>query len=885
MSLRWLWRHLRSGLEALLKRDRVERDLADEVESYLSEAQADLEAQGFSPSEARRRVRLEYGDGLAAREDVRDYGWENSVANLGTDLRVASRRLVRDPGFSVVAILTLGLGIGAATAIFSAVSPVLFEPLPYPEAERVFSISDLSDDGSLVQVTYGTYLELTARNSSFETLSVFKPWTPTLTGGAEAERLSGQRVSAEYFDVLGMVPILGAGFTLDADRPDGPNLVVLSDRVWRRRYEADPSVLGQVVHLDSQPFTVVGIMPAVFENVTSPTADVWALLQYDPGVVSYDTREWGHHLDLLGRTRPGVEPGAARRSLDAIAANPSADFPRPSWASLDRGFSVRRLKEASTANARPAMLVLLGAVALLLAIACLNLTILLLARGSRRAGELAMRMALGASRARIVSYLLTESLVLAVLGGVTGLAIARLGFSGLLAVRPPSLQSLDAASIDGTALLFALTLTTAVCVAVGLIPAIAQAKGVSPEETRATGRDVVRGTARARKALVAIEVAVAVVLLTGAGLLFRSTQRVFSIAPGFDPSSTLVFQVSTTGHEGGDSGRHLFFETALEAIRTLPSVTSAAMTSQLPLSGDMDIYGFARDVAESSESADGPAYRYAASVDYFETMGIDLVQGRGLQRSDLADAPPVAVVSESLARRLVQGGDPVGTRFQFGAATEEGWTVVGVVADVRQSSLGSIETDAVYVSTSQWHWADAVRWLVVRSDVAPESLVPLVRGAIRAVDEDQPIVRVQSMADLVAMSEVQRSFVLLVLTAFAFSALALAGVGLFGVLSGSVTERMREIGVRGALGATEADIVAIVVRSGMTVTLIGILAGATASVVASEALVTLLFGVSRLDFATYLGVVTLIALVSALACWIPAARAARIDPVEMLRAD
>ncbi len=876
-----LWRQVVSGLRSLFRRTEADRDLEDEVEHYIDEAVAELVASGVDPVEARRAVRLRYGDALAAREEVRSFGWESTVAAVWTDVRIATRRLVRDPGFSVVAVLTLGLGIGATTAIFSVVRPVLFDPLPYPDADRIVAVADRADDGSVAPVTFGSFQELHARSGSFAALAVYKPWQPTSTGGEEAERLEGQRVSAEYFDVLGVQPLLGRSFDPTADHPGGPDVVVVSYGLWQRRFASDPSVVGSTVQLDSQPFTVVGVMPPGFENATSYAADVWALLQYDPAAVSFDTREWGHHLDMIGRVKTGVSVDQAEASLAAIANTPVPEFVRPVWATLAQGLVTRRLREASTAQARPMSLVLMGAVALLLTIACVNLTILLLARGARRRGELALRAALGARWPRLVRSLLTESLLLAGAGAAVGLLVARAGRAGLVAVSPPTLR-LAAVDLDPGAFAVAVAVPTLVALFFGVTPAIA---GTRPGAARSSARGSVHHAHPARRALVVTEVALAVILLVGAGLLLRSTQNLFSISPGFDPSRTVVLQISTTGLGRGDATTEQFFDEALEAVRVVPGVEDAALTSQLPLSGDVDMYGVTLVEEGRSEAADGSAYRYAVSPGYFDAMSIPVVGGRGLDPRDGGDAEPVAVVSESLARRLFAGTDPVGSLFHFGAVTEPAFRVVGVVGDVKQESLGTAQADAVYIASRQWHWADRVRWLVVRAARDPGAIVTPIRQAIRGVDPNQPIVRVQAMSELVARSEAQRRFVAIVLGAFALSALTLAGIGLFGVLSGSVTERAREIGVRGALGASRSDIVGLVIRNGMAMTGLGVAIGVAVATLASETLVSLLFGVSRLDAATYLSVLTLLSLVSALACWIPATRAARMDPVATLKAD
>jgi predicted permease len=531
------------------------------------------------------------------------------------------------------------------------------------------------------------------------------------------------------------------------------------------------------------------------------------------------------------------------------------------------------------------MLVLFGAVGLLLLIACVNVTILLIARGARRQGELAMRAALGAGPSRMVRLLLTESLVLAGLGGAFGIVVARVVLAGVVAVSPASLFRLGSIGLDGAALGFALGLTLLVGVVFGLAPAFVRSEGQLHEAGREVGRGSVGRSRSTRWALVVTEVALAMVLLVGAGLLVRSTQRLLSIPPGFDPSSVVVMQVYTTGLQRGDTPTHQFFDQALDAVRNVPGVRSAVLTNQLPLSGDIDEFGVTLDDPTRSEGADGPAYRYAVSPGYFETMGIRLVSGRGLQGEDIVGRTPVAVVSESLAQRLFKGGNPVGNRIRVGPTELPPYTVVGVVEDVKQASLETDQMEAVYVTSQQWHWADRVRWIVVQADQAPLTLVPDVRRAVWSVDRNQPIVRSQSMEGLVARSQAQRRFVLVVLVAFAAFAVTLAAIGLYGVLAGSVAERKREIGVRSALGATRANIMTLVIRQGMTLTAVGVAIGLLVAAAASEALVTLLFGVSRLDVGTYAAVALLLTMVSGVACWIPAARAARVDPLATLRAE
>jgi putative ABC transport system permease protein len=848
-----LWRQTTRGLWTLTHRRAADQDIADEVRHYL-----ELQAAEGGPR----------GHAAMVQEQVRSYGWENVVDQVIGDARYAARRLLASPGFATVAALTLAVGIGASTAIFSAVNPILFEPLPYPDAGRVLMISDRDEGGGRQDVTFGTYAELAARSRSFSALAVVKPWQPTLIGRAEPERLDGQRVSAGYFQALGIPPHLGRDFDAADDRPHGQNVVIISDALWRR----DTTILGRQLTLDGNRFTVIGVMPAGFDNVLQPSAQLWSLLQYQSSAPflrdagNHDTREWGHHLTMIGRVRHGLSTDVARREVADLARTPTPEFARPFWASLNDGLLVHSLQDDVTSGVRPALLAILGAVLLVLTIACLNVTNLLLARGVQRRGELAMRAALGAGRARIIRQLLTESLLLALVGGVLGLALATFGTRVLVALSPPELPRVSAIGIDGVAFLFAFGVTTICGVSIGLIPALQNTRNL-----RSRHQHSLRG------ALVISEVALALVLLVGAGLLLRSLNHLFGVSPGFDPSHVVTMQVQDT------RARYQFFAQALDAVRRVPGVTSAAFTSQLPLSGEVDGYGAHMESnTRSDESGDFSALRYTASPAYPQTLGIALRRGRWLDDHDIAGRPHVVLVSESFAKHNVPDQDPIGQRLRLGPDTT--WeTIVGVVDDVKQISLAGDQTDAVYTTTSQWSWVDSRQSLVVRArhDAAP--LVPAIKAAVWSVDKDQPIIRVAMMDDLVAQSEAKRHFALTVFEAFGLAALALAAIGLYGVLSGSVTERLREIGVRSALGASPGDILTLIVRQGMTLAALGVALGLLGAIIASRAITTLLFGVSALDPATYLGVIIVLLVVSGLACWLPATRASGVAPLIALR--
>jgi putative ABC transport system permease protein len=877
-----LWRHLTHGLRALTQRTAADRDIADEVDYYFQEAAAALEASGLSPEAARQAAQRELGHAARVREEVRSYGWENLVETVVADVRYGARRLIADRSFALVSIATLALGIGASTAIFSAVNPILFQPLPYPHAERVLTIWDSGRDGSQLEVTFGSYREIAERSRSFEELAVMRPWQPTLTGAADAERLEGQRVSARYFQVLGIAPVIGRTFEAVDDRVRGPRVVLMANDLWHRRFAADPSIIGGTITLDDEIFTVIGVMPAGFENVPSSSAEIWAPLQYDTSL-PLQGREWGHHLRLIGRARDGIDIAAVSQDLNAIAGTQIPQYGRPAWASLGNGLSVHSLQADVTASVKPAMLSVLGAATLLLALACVNVTNLLLGRGARRRAEFAMRAALGAGRSRLIRQLVTESLLLAALGGAAGIAIAAFGVRALVSLSPPGLPRVNAVAVDAQTLLFTLLVTAIVGIAAGLVPALHATHGDIQRGLERNARVAAGGQQTARNALVMMEVALAVVLLVGAGLLLRSLQHWFAIAPGFEPAHVLTMQVQASGRRFDAAAAHRFFARALEAVHNVPGVSAAAFTSQLPLSGQNEQYGVSLQPELDGPAEPGnPAYRYAVSPTYLDTLSLPLLHGRTLSNHDTADAPRVTLVSESLAKKLPRSS-PLGRRLRLGADEGPPFEVVGVVGDVKQLSLAATDADAFYVPAEQWRFPDTARWLVVRTRGDAAALAPAVRAAIASVDKDQPVVRVSLLEALVAATAAERRFALILFEIFGAVALVLAAIGLYGLLAGTVAERSREIGIRSALGASRGAIVGMVVRQAMALTLAGVAAGVIAAVAAGRGLSTLLFGVTHLDMVTYVAVIGLLIVTAFAACLVPARRAAWLDPTTALK--
>jgi putative ABC transport system permease protein len=880
----------------LWHRDAVDAEIDAELHAHIEMAVEEMVGRGMSEQEARRAARLKFGNPVAVRERAASADAALGLSSVWADVRFGFRQLHRAPAFSLTSIAVLALGIGACTAIFSAVNPILFEPLPYPHANRILTIWS-TFEGARSRLAFGNWHEMSERNRTLEALAAYEPWQPVLVDGARPERLNGQSVSASYLRVLGVAPWLGRDFLPAEDRYHGPKVAILSYRLWQRRFGSAPGIVGGAVTLDGDRYTVVGVMPANFENVLSTQTDIWTPLDYNwqAMAANLESYVWGNHLYLVGRVRPGVSVRTAVHDLQTIAADPVPQYVRPSWADLHRGLIVDELQADITREVRPALLAVMGAVILVLLMAGVNVTNLQLARGAQRQGEFAMRVTLGAGKMRVIRQLITESLLLAGLGGAVGMGIAAAGVRALVALSPPGLPRLSAIHFSGEAFLFALALTTLVGVVAGLVPALP----ASREDLRSNAQQIsaraTRSDSWTRRTLVVTEMALALVLLAGAGLLLRSMQRLLAVDPGFGPSHLLTIQINTSGHEFDDTAAapdagtralRRFYEQALDAVRRVPGVTAAGLTSNLPLTDDAVIYGtYGASFENDSPQGGTDVFRYVASPGYCEAMHIPLRSGRFLGEQDTADAPPAVLLSESLAKRQYPGQNPIGKRLHVGPTDRPWFTVVGVVGDVKQNSLALDEPNAVYLTEAQSWFADDTMTVVVRARGNAAALAPAVENAIWSVNKDQALVRVTTMDSLMAAGEATRRFVLILFEAFALVALALAATGIYGVLSGSVAERTREIGVRAALGASRANILGLVLRQGMKLAVAGAVLGLVAALASSDALASLLFGVSRLDPLTYLAVTALLLAVAAAACAIPAARAVAVDPVQALRSE
>jgi putative ABC transport system permease protein len=586
---------------------------------------------------------------------------------------------------------------------------------------------------------------------------------------------------------------------------------------------------------------------------------------------------------MIGRLRTGIGQDQARTDLAWIASTPVSEFPRPNHASLAQGFVIDRLQDDVTRGVKPALVAVFGAVILVLLIACVNVTNLVLSRSAKRQGEIAVRIALGAPPQRVRRQLVTESLLLAIFGGIGAMFVTEFGIRMLLALSPGGLPRMHEIRLNTPVFVFAFGITLLVGFLVGLIPSWQASRADLQSSLQEGSQRVAGSNQRVRQSFVVIEVALALLLLVTTGLLFQSIRRLLAVPAGFDASNVISLQVQTNGRRY-DHQRvsNEFFAQALEVVRQVPGVTAAAFTSQLPLSGDLDVYG--AQFEDDDPNIAYPAYRYAVSTDYFNTLRIPLRRGRLLDAHDTENTPPAVLISESLAKRRFANQDPLGKRLHIGGrnGTPE-FRIVGVVGDVKQQSLGLSDSDAVYTTTTQWTYPERTLSLVVRGHGDLSAQILAIKNAIWSVDSDQPIVRIARMETLLAESAAERRFVLILFEAFGLIALTLAACGIYGVLAGNVAERTREIGVRSALGASRHGIIALILRQGMTLTAIGSLLGLSGALLASQAIAAMLFGISRFDPLTYLLAIVLLAAVAAAACAIPAWRASRIDPMAALR--
>jgi putative ABC transport system permease protein len=862
---------------------RSEKELNSEVCAHLDALTEENILRGMTPEEARYAARREFGGVEQIKEDYREARGLPMLELFVQDLRYALRALRKNPGFAAIAVLTLALGIGANTAIFSIVNAVLLRPLPFPEANRIVAVYQTLERNGVHRngASYLNFADWQKESHSFEHMGAYHGSDVTLTGVGDPEIIPGAVVTSGLLSTLGARPVAGRLLIPEDDRPGAAAVVVLSERLWRRRFGAAADLVGKTVTLDKQVFTVAGILPGDFQfPFENPPADLWIPVQQDTQLRNLIPRRGGHYLSAIARLRPGVTLGEAETELAGINGRLSKQYPAENggW-----GIRIAPLQHELVGDVQLGLLVLLSAVALVLLIACANVANLLLARATSRSRELAVRAALGAGRKRIVRQLLTESLLLGGMGGAAGAATAWWAVRGLSKLLPDDLPRIHAIQVDGWVLGFALLLSVLVSLVFGLAPAIHATSVNLVEGLKEGARGNPEGSGkRLRAVLIVGEVALAVVLLTGAGLLVRSFLELQSVSPGFRVNGILTATVVLPQSQYTKPEEWARYSgQAIERIRTIPGVTGASVVMGLPMSGSRVNLAFAID-GKPQAPEDRVSANYASvSRGYFQLFGIPLLRGRVFDERDTAASQKIAIVSEAFTRRYFPNEEAIGKHVSFGFPEQASREIVGVVGDVRQVSLDAAAEPEMYAPFEQSPvWAMN---FAVRTAGDPAALASAVRERIQEGDKDLPVVDVQPMTVYLRDSMAQPLFRTLLFGLFGVVALVLAAVGIYGVISYTVAQRTQEIGLRMALGAAPAQVLGLVVGQGMKLVLVGLAAGMAGAFGLTRLFSSLLFGITPGDPLTYFGTVLVLMLVSLLACYIPAKRAMSVDPLVALR--
>lgn len=864
-----------------------DREFEQEMESHLEMLAQENMARGMSHEEARRAARIRLGGSMQLREANRELRGLPFLETLARDLRYGFRMLRKSPGFTTVAVLTLALGIGANTAIFSVVYAVLLKSLPYEKPEQLFSVFEQQAKDERVQTGW-SYLnldELRAQNHIFEDLAGVIVHELTLTGRGEPTIVTTSVVTPELFSVFRQKPLAGRGLQPEDGKPGAPATVVLSESLWRGVFGADPNVLGNTINLDKRPYNVVGIMPASFRFPAIREAQqIWIPLAHDPMFGSWMQRRGGHWLVVTGRLKAGVTTSQAQAELDAIGERLAKEHPADNEGWIIR---IKPLQQRFVRDVRTALLVLLGAVGLVLLIACTNLANLLLARGTSRAREFALRSTLGAGRSRLIRQLMSETAVLGLLGGAAGIALAYWGVQALGSILPQDLPQLNAIRVDYFVLGFAILLSAVAVCGFGLAPALLVANSDLQRSLREDGgrSGESAGGRRARNFLAAGELALAMVLLVAAGLLLRSFAKLTAVNPGFDVEHMVKANIALPRAQYSTPEEWLAFSNELlTRTQAEPGIRGAAMAVPTPLADGFINLAFDIVGKPPLSAADSRTANYAAvSTEYLRVMGIPLLEGRFFEKRDILSSPRVAVISKAMAQTYFPNENPIGRQIvcSFPPDASTARQIVGIVGDVRDIALNADPKAMMYVP-----YAQAPLWggdIVVRSALDPSAAVATIRRAVAQIDKDLPLGDVAQMSDVVYTSVAPARFHTFLLALFAAIAVALAATGIFGVFSYSVSCRTREIGVRVALGASRAMIVRMVLREILILTAIGLVAGVLCALAASRLLGHLLFGVTASDPLTLAAVALALVAVAALAGYVPVRRAMRVDPMEALR--
>jgi putative ABC transport system permease protein len=788
--------------------------------------------------------------------------------------------LLKAPAFTFVAVVTLALGIAASTAIFTVVDAVLLHPLPYPDSERIVSVSQTvrSSGVSTQDASPANFIDWAIQNSVFSKMACARGWQANLSGGEQPERVPATMVSAQFFSLFAGQPMLGRTLGPNDGKPGNSHVVVLSHDLWVRRFGSDRGIIRQDLLLDSEKFTVVGVMPAGF--FPDDYGQLWVPSPWDVPIHPLApndnprTMRDRSYLDVWARLKPGVSLAQAQAQMRAIAARLEQRYPD---ANQDTGVALAPLHEQMVGGIRPMLLMLLGAVSLVLLIACANVANLLLARAASRSREIAIRTALGASRLRLVRQLLTESALLALLGGALGVVLALWALPILLALSPPEIGRFNHIELNSQVLLFSLLISVGTGVLFGLAPALFASRSNPNESLREGERGSSLGKSSSRSVLIAAEIALSLVLLVGAGLMMKSFVRLTKVDPGFNPDHLLVFNIGLPV-SAERVRQSAFYEQVVGRLRAVPGVQTAGAVSRLPLAGGNSGRSF--NVAGSSQQQNADIR--VCTPDYFQTMGIPLMKGRNFTAHDSRESLPVAIINQATAENAFPGQDPIGKFVENYGPDRLKLQIIGVVGNVRHVALEREARPEIYTPLAQSPWPSM--FVAVRSAVAnPLTLIPAAQSAVWSIDRNVPLANPRAMQDVLAHSVQKRRFAMLLLSIFAGLATLLAAIGLYGVISYSVAQRTKEIGIRMALGGQRRDMVRMVLQQSGTLVLMGMLVGVPVALAATHLLGAMLYGVGSTDFVTYLFVIALLGAAAFFASVIPAFRATKVDPMVALR--
>ncbi|MFZ1219630.1 MAG: ABC transporter permease [Chthoniobacterales bacterium] len=891
---------IRRRLQGLNLSPAREIEIVEELSQHLEDQYEQSLSSGASEAEARQSVLAELSENEVltpalkrlerrVRQNPIPMGTErktNMIADLRQDVRYGFRMLLKNPAFTAIAVLALALGIGANSAIFSVVNALLLRPLPYKNPDQLVVIWENATHLGFPKNTPppANFLDWQKQNTLFEGMGAFAERTFNLTGVGEPERLEGRRVSANLFDLLGVKPILGRTFVPDEDKP-GTKVALLNESLWKRRFGSDPGVIGRALALNGESYTVVGVLP---NSVRLPAFGNWRDQIWVP--IAFPAEEaaqrGNHFLEVIGRMKPGVKLPQARAEMETIAARLAQQYPEEN---TRIGAVVNPLHEEIVGDMKPALLILLGAVAFVLLIACANVANLLLARAAARHKEIALRLALGADRIRLTKQLLVESVLLSFLGAAVGLVMAYAGLQILTRFIPPDVAHAEMITIDAKVLFFTLVVALVTGLVFGLAPASQAAHFNLNDTLKEGGRDSGAGPRgkRLRSALVIAEVAVSFILLIGAGLLINSFMHLRNLDPGFRADHLLALNVDLSEVKYPDTAkRTAFFDEVVRRVQALPGVRTVAVAGNLPFTYNGDSMPIGVEGIPDPPPDQWPDVIFrTVGPNYFTTMGIPLVRGRDFNDQDTLDSTLGVVISEKTAKRYWPNEDPIGKRLKPGStAGSSPWrTVIGVVKDVRQNDFIAEPKMQMYFSFRQVRSLVA-NALVVRTAVDPLSLATSVRNSVWAVDKDQPVSNIDSMEHIVAGAVARQRFSMLLLAIFAGVALILAAVGIYGVMSYSVAQQTREIGIRMALGAQRSDVLRMTVKQGLKLVAFGLVLGLVAAFILTRVMATLLFGISATDPLTFFSISLVLLAVAILASYIPALRATRVDPMIALRA-